>query len=504
VQAIGRQPQRAPDGVPLHYERHRPESTTLYRLVQQHAASFIAHTEASTGSELPRFIKDEFDAFLECGILAHGFLRLHCGQCGHDKLLAFSCKRRGFCPSCGARRMSQTAAHLVDHVIPHVPVRQWVLSLPIPLRVLLAAQPELVTSVLQVVQRVLTRHLLDSAQLEADEGHGGAVTLIQRFGSAANLNIHLHGLLLDGVYRCGADGVPQFVEVGSPTDDEVHALLQAIITRLMKLLTRRGVLVEEMGQTCLAQADEDGEEARTLRPLQAAAITYRIAFGPRAGQKVLTLRVAMPRETAARQPLCADIDGFSLHAAVRVEANDRKRLEQLCRYITRPALSDERVQLNDAGQVELELKTPWRDGTTHLVMSPLEFMQRLAALVPRPRLHLIRFHGVLAPNAKLRALVVPQGPQGTDVQEQATETAGASEREAETVQDQSRPHRISWARLLKRVFDIDMQHCPNCGGGELKIIAAILERPVIEKILTHLGLDPQPPPRVRASQAGQD
>jgi hypothetical protein len=131
----------------LHYERHRPEQTTLYRLVQQHAASFIAHTEASTDAELPRFIKDEFDAFLECGILAHGFLRLRCGECGHDKLLAFSCKRRGFCPSCGARRMSQTAAHLVDHVIPHVPVRQWVLSLPIPLRVLLAAQPELVTPV---------------------------------------------------------------------------------------------------------------------------------------------------------------------------------------------------------------------------------------------------------------------------------------------------------------------------------------------------------------------
>jgi hypothetical protein len=123
---------------------------------------------------------------------------------------------------------------------------------------------------------------------------------------------------------------------------------------------------------------------------------------------VLTLRGAMPREATARRPLCAEIDGFSLHAAVRVEA--RKRLEQLCRYITRPALSDERVQLNAAGQVELKLKTPWRDGTTHLVMSPLEFMQRLAALVPRPRLHLIRFHGVLAPNAKLRALVLPQGP----------------------------------------------------------------------------------------------
>ena len=103
--------------------------------------------------------------------------------------------------------MSQTAAHLVDHVIPHVPVRQWVQSLPIPLRLSLAAQPELVTPVLQVVRRVVTRHLLDRAGLNADGGHGGAVTLIQRFGSAANLTTQLHCLVLDGVYRCGADAL---------------------------------------------------------------------------------------------------------------------------------------------------------------------------------------------------------------------------------------------------------------------------------------------------------
>ena len=107
-----------------------PKQTTLYRLVQQHAQSFIAQSEEATGARLPQFVRDEFDAFLECGIPAHGFLRLRCGDCGHDKLLAFSCKRRGFCPSCGARRMSQTAAHLVDHVIPRVPVRQWATAAP--------------------------------------------------------------------------------------------------------------------------------------------------------------------------------------------------------------------------------------------------------------------------------------------------------------------------------------------------------------------------------------
>ena len=180
-----------------------------------------------------------------------------------------------------------------------------------PLRVLLAAPPVLVTPVLQVVQRVVTRHLRDGAGLKADEGQGGAVTLIQRFGSAANLNVHLHCLVLDGVYRCDADGAPSFIEADAPTDDALHALLQTVITRLMKLLTRRGVLVEDMVQTDLAEPDANGEEVRTLRPLQAAASAYRIAFGPRAGQKVLKLRGAMPREDRTRHPLCADIDWFS-------------------------------------------------------------------------------------------------------------------------------------------------------------------------------------------------
>jgi Transposase zinc-binding domain/Putative transposase len=316
MQAIGRQTCRAPDGMPVHYERHRPERTTLYRLVQENVASFFAQVELASGAELPQFVKDEFDAFLECGILAHGFLRLRCGACGHDKLVAFSCKRRGFCPSCGARRMAQTAAHLVDHVFPRVPIRQWVLSLPIPLRLLLAAQPQLLTSVLQVVHRVITRFLLDQAGLKADEADSGAVTLIQRFGSAANLNIHLHCLVLDGVYQRSADGEPQFVEVVAPTDEVLQTVLHQIIKRMMKLLTRRGVLVEEQGEKYLAD-DDDSDQAHALERLQAGSCTYRIAYGPRAGQKVLTLQGTAPRAAGLNQNLCANLEGFSLHAAVR-------------------------------------------------------------------------------------------------------------------------------------------------------------------------------------------
>jgi hypothetical protein len=159
---------------------------------------------------------------------------------------------------------------------------------------------------------------------------------------------------------------------------------------------------------------------------------------------------------------------------VRWGTDQRQQLEHLCRYITRPAIANERLKRNRAGQVVLQLKSAYKDCTTHIVMAPLEFMQRLAKLVPRPRLHLIpfdglragRFHGVLAPNAKLRREIVPSPP------EQATEPA------CDHAQAQGAPARMSWARLLKRVFDIDIDHCPNCGGS-LKIIAAIEDPPVI-------------------------
>src|ERR1700675_2130623 len=114
-----------------------------------------------------------------------------------------------------------------------------------------------------------------------------------------------------------------------------------------------------------------------------------------------------------------------------------KELERLCRYITRPAIANERLKRNPADQVVLQLKSPCRDGTTHVVMSPLELMQRLAALVPRPRLHLIRFHGLLAPHATLRAPIVP-GP-----------AQSATEHSADPAQAHGpAPARMSWARLL--------------------------------------------------------
>ena len=218
--------------------------------------------KSSFRAGLPDFVEEEFDAFLDCGILARGFLRLRCADCAHEKLVAFSCKRRGFCPSCGARRMVETAAYLVDHLIPRVPVRQWVLSFPIPLRVLFASHPALLTPVLQIVHRVISGFLIKQAGLKQNQAKTGAVTLIQRFGSAANLNIHLHCLVLDGVYRA-TEGLPVFHALRAPTAEQLQAILRRIIKRLMRLLTRKGYLIEEQGTTYLA--DPAGARAREIQ-----------------------------------------------------------------------------------------------------------------------------------------------------------------------------------------------------------------------------------------------
>jgi hypothetical protein len=158
-----------------------------------------------------------------------------------------------------------------------------------------------------------------------------------------------------------------FHPVRAPGAEQLHILLRQIIKRVMKLLTRKGYLIEEQGMVYLAETDS----STAMAPLQSAACTYRIAFGPRAGQKVLSLQSVPSVDVQHTQKRCVSEQGFSLHAQVRCAMNQRKKLEQLCRYITRPAIANERLKLNSAGDVVLRLKSPYRDGTTHIVMSPL-------------------------------------------------------------------------------------------------------------------------------------
>ena len=132
------------------------ERGVLYQVVNAHLDAFLdAAAHHAEGTRLPAFVEQEFRDFLTCGVLAHGFARLRCGECAFERLVPFSCKGRGFCPSCGGRRMTEAAARLVDHVLPRVPIRQWVLTLPYRLRYLLAWNHELCRAVLGVYARAL-------------------------------------------------------------------------------------------------------------------------------------------------------------------------------------------------------------------------------------------------------------------------------------------------------------------------------------------------------------
>ena len=182
---------------PSGYTPRCPEDTVLYGVVAGSLESFLAQAERVDRS-VPRFVEREFRAFLDCGILAHGFLRVHCDACGHDRLVPFSCKGRGFCPSCGGRRMADTAAHLVDRVLPQVPVRQWVLTLPFELRFRLAYDSRLTGEILSLFVRVVFTSLRRRArrQFGAIDPKCGSVTFVQRFGDALNLNPHVECLTL--------------------------------------------------------------------------------------------------------------------------------------------------------------------------------------------------------------------------------------------------------------------------------------------------------------------
>ena len=194
----------------------------MHRVLRREIQTFYSRCEES-GRDLPKFVRREFDAYLACGVLSNGFVRVRCQDCGDDRLVAFSCKGRGFCPSCTGRRMADTAAPLVDRVLPHAPIRQWVLSLPIQIRPMLAYDAALSRAVLNVFLRtVFAWHRRRAKQLGIKNAQCGAVTAIQRFGSALNLNLHYHVLVLDGVFHQAAGARLADISCDQSTDDRRH------------------------------------------------------------------------------------------------------------------------------------------------------------------------------------------------------------------------------------------------------------------------------------------
>ena len=281
-------------------------------------------------------------------------------------------------------------------MLPQVPVRQWVLSLPYRLRYLLAWDHGLARAVLAVAVRALLGfHRQRARRPGIHGGRSGSVAVIQRFGGGLNLNVHFHTLLPDGVFFEGQEAVLGFRPLPPPTDDEVGGVLARITARVQRLLRHRAL---DPWEADGVQADPLVDESPALAGLSSASVQRRVALGPRAGARVWRVgdELDAPRwlSTAPRHAYLA---GFDLHANVAVPAADRARLEQLCRYLLRPAVARDRLLAD--GRVVLTLKSAWTDGARQLLFEPLTLLEKLAALIPRPRINLVLYHGVLARTA---------------------------------------------------------------------------------------------------------
>lgn len=316
------------------YYRRKPEDSLLYKVVSKNMNSVFRELE-SKNKFIPSYIKSEFESFLDCGILAKGFLRLKCTDCTNEKLVAFSCKKRGICSSCGTRRMYDISNHLVDNVFPYVNVRQWVLSFPFNLRYLFSYNKKALSKAINITTNEIN-HYYNNKFSELDKSryklYTGGITSIQRFGGSLNLNTHFHILYADGVW----DEEGKFYFADPPGNEEVENLNLNIKTKITKSLTKMGLL------DSLSLNQINNEDQLELEfPGMAECIASSIKRVDDKGQKLE--KVGQSIDTYWRPPsgdmLTSYIDGFSLNAKIRINASNRSGLEHLCRYINRPPIS---------------------------------------------------------------------------------------------------------------------------------------------------------------------
>jgi hypothetical protein len=374
--------------------------------------------------------------------------------------------------------MADTAAHLVDRVLPDVAMRQWVLTFPFPIRRLLAYNSELTTAVLARFIAAVTGHYRKRGSRHA---RTGSVAVVQRFGSALNVNPHIHAIFLDGAYDRGSpDGPLRFYPAPALTDAGVAAVLADFQARLQRLFKARGLLDD----------DPSGPEpeADPLQQLGLASVSGQSLLGPPPAkvQAASQRSTGSSRRSPKIQPLCVEDAGFTLHARTRVPRRKRGELEVLCRYILRPPVAIDRVRLRPDGLVELSLPRSWSDGTTALTFEPLAFLARLVPLIPAPYRHETRYYGVLSPNAKDRQEVTASAPAAGGLRQQDAPSRPSS---------CPRERRLEWAELLKRTFATDVLRCAGCGGRRT-LLALVRDPKATSAILGHLGLllSPRGPP----------
>jgi hypothetical protein len=455
------------------YQRHQPEKTLLYRTIETYWPHFIVE-QAKVGKKLPLFIHQEFDDYLKCGIPEFGFVRTYCYQCQYSGLVAFSCKRRGFCPSCSGRRMNDEANHIIKNVIPEITTRQWVLSFPYKIRYVLSHNQKLTNELLKIFIRTIEAN--QKRRAGNKNSKIGAITFIQRFGSALNLNVHFHTLMTDGVYIPQKDQTYVFQRLPQPTHEELQILANKIKIKIERKLQKLNP----------AQDNQLPFEEESLSDIAQLSINQRAAFGERAVQKLRPYGINLNVEPLkSPDPTTANNSGYSLNARVWIAYNKRKKLEQVIRYMARGPIAQDRMTETYNNQILYKLKTPWKNGITHFSYSGLDFIARLVALIPPPKMNMIRYHGVFAPNFKHRNKIVPVKKV---VNEKNTESKSNN-----TSNSKVKTERLRWAEMLKKTFEIDVTICPKC-NGRLEQIAVIKCQKVAMAILKSLNQNTEPLP----------
>jgi hypothetical protein len=425
------------------------------------------------GNGYPRFVEHEFRRYVDCGLLSRGFSRLRCPECGHERLVGFSCKGR-LCPSCQARRTADIAADLVDRALPDVPYRQWVLTLPWPLRFKLSVDGAFLSAMLGAFLRTVFAWQRLRGRRLGIRGEAGSVTFIQRFGGVLNVNPHFHVPMADGLFVPDpGGGQATFEALPPPTDEDINRLATRLAARL-GALARRWMEKDADRWPDADRALVHAAVAEGLRP------TGTVVVGED-GYKAL----------------CARVDGYSLHAARTVDAGDRQGLERLCRYGLRAPFSLDRLSLTTDGQVRYRLYRPWPGpgGRTEILLDPLAFLRRLAALVPAPYLNMVRYHGVFANRSALRPFLPPPPPRwrpGEPFPVPVPAPDPGPVAPGPPAPARHRSGRGSWASLLRRVFDVDALSCPRC-STPMVVLAFLTDPTVVHKILDHLHLPSDPP-----------
>lgn len=433
----------------MHIQRH-PQGTDLHKIISQNYRQVFFDKE-NQGTILPFHLEREFRKYLNCGILSFGMARFHCAHCKRDKLVAFSCKERTLCPSCTGRRMASTAKHLTSEVIPEVPIRQWVLSMPYTHRFLLATRPEYLRKVLAIYHRTLNSFYISAAKNKnIAKPKVGAITVVQRFGGALNLNVHFHTLYTDGVFYKKENGEMIFLEI-IPSNEDIKKLTTTLKKRINKALSRQEELIStDIVQENLYATSIQNRDENFLLP---------IPLGKNCDPPFFEKNLSR----------CHYDEGFSLHARVKILSHQRDALEKLCRYIMRGPVAKDRIEISQDGNVTLKLKTPYLNGTTHLKFTPGQFIKRIITLIPPPRQNLIRYMGVFSARHKLRGEVASM---------------------AKPIKEKSKKknYNTPWAELFKHVFKIEVNYCEHC-GGKLELIACITSHSECKKILESLKIE---------------